>query len=163
MPPSLDMHFIIMPLAPRQNKIPSIKWYYLDLRVMCSALALSSNGGWFSKNILIGCIQLYSCSLSGSSITIRSCSIASLATSVGLTEGLDHFSIMTSDRVGALEEAIHVKLSASRLSNRGTYQTSNPWITSPSCALLLNILSSSHYCSHILSVLALLPAMNRPW
>jgi hypothetical protein len=109
MPSSLNMHFIMMTLAPHRNKIPSTRWYYMDLRAMRSTLALSSDVGLFSRNILIGCIQSYVGSYSGSSITIRSCLIASLMGSVSLTEGLDNLSIMTSGRVGGLEEAIHTK------------------------------------------------------
>jgi hypothetical protein len=123
---SLDMHFFIMPLAPHRNKIPSVGWYCLDVHVIRSTLVLSSDGDWFSRNILIGFNQSYSGSWSGSLITIRSCLIASLAASAGLTEGLDSFSIMISGRVGALEEAIHARWSASRFSRRGTYHTSNP-------------------------------------
>jgi hypothetical protein len=42
-------------------------------------------------------------------MTIRSCSIASLVDSAGLIEGLDYFSTMMSDGVGALEEAIYAR------------------------------------------------------
>jgi hypothetical protein len=45
MPSSLDMQFIIMPLAPHRNNIPSIRWYCLDLCTIHSTLALSSDGG----------------------------------------------------------------------------------------------------------------------
>jgi hypothetical protein len=45
MPSSLDMHFIIMPLEPHQNKISSMRWYCLDLRVIHSTSVLSSDGG----------------------------------------------------------------------------------------------------------------------
>jgi hypothetical protein len=76
---------------------------------MCSTLALSSNGGYFSRNILIGRNQSYAGSCFGSSITIRSCPIASSLGSAGLIEGLDNLSIITSGEVDALEEAIHVK------------------------------------------------------
>jgi hypothetical protein len=60
-------------------------------------------------NILIGCIQSYTSSYSNSSITIISCSIAASLDSAALTEGLDSFLMMTSGRVGALEEAIHAR------------------------------------------------------
>jgi hypothetical protein len=76
---------------------------------MRSTLALSSDGGWLFANIVIGFIQSYADSYSGSSITIRSGLAASASSSVGLTEGLDNFSIMTSSGVGALEEAIHAR------------------------------------------------------
>jgi hypothetical protein len=112
--------------CPHRNNIPSTRWYYLYLHAIRSTSALSSNGDWFSRNILIGCIQSYVGSYSSSSITIRFGSISSLVGSVGLTEGLDKFSIMTSSEIGALEEAIHARWSASWLSNHGTYQTSNP-------------------------------------
>jgi hypothetical protein len=39
------MQFIIMPLAPHRNNIPSIRWYCLDLCTIHSTLALSSDGG----------------------------------------------------------------------------------------------------------------------
>jgi hypothetical protein len=81
MPSSLDMRFIIISLAPHQNKISSI--------TCC---------------ILIGCIQLYdgSYSCSSSSITIISCPTTSSLGSAALTKGLDNFSIMMSAGVGAL-------------------------------------------------------------
>jgi hypothetical protein len=56
-------------------------------------------------------------------MTIRS---ASLAGYVDLTEDLDNFSIIMSGRVGALEEAIHARWSASWFSRRGTYHTLKP-------------------------------------
>jgi hypothetical protein len=60
-------------------------------------------------NILIGCIQSYTGSYSGSSITIRSCLIACLLGSATLIKGLDNLSTMTYGGVDALEEAIHAK------------------------------------------------------
>jgi hypothetical protein len=87
MPSSLDTHFIIMPLAPHRNKISSTRWYYLDLCIICTTLGLSSDGGLYFRNILIGCFQSYACSCSGSSITIRFCLIVSLVDSADLTEG----------------------------------------------------------------------------
>jgi hypothetical protein len=80
-----------------------------DLRVMLSTSALSSDGGWLSRNILIVLIQSYAGSCSGSLITIRSGLVASMSSSASLTEGLDNFSMMTSDEVGALKEAIHAR------------------------------------------------------
>jgi hypothetical protein len=68
---------------------------------------LRSDGGRVSRNILIGFIQSYTGSCSDLLITIRSLSIASLTASTCLTEGLDSFSIITSDGVGAMEEMIH--------------------------------------------------------
>jgi hypothetical protein len=109
MPSSLDMHFIIMPLASRQNRMPLIKRYFLDFHVMRSTSALSSVGGWFFRNILIGCIQSYDGSCSSSFITIRSYPIAPLLDASALTEGLDNFSTMMTGGVGALEEAIHAR------------------------------------------------------
>jgi hypothetical protein len=126
MPSSLDMHFIIMSLAPRRNKISSTRWYCLDLHAIHLTSTLSSDGSWFSRNILIGCIQSYAGSCSVSLITIGSCPITSLVGFAGLTEGLDNHSIMTSNGVGALEEAIQARWSTSWLSSHGTYQTSNP-------------------------------------
>jgi hypothetical protein len=76
---------------------------------MRSTLALSSDNGWLSKYALIGLIQSYAGYWAGSSMTIRSAPVASLIDSSALTEGLDNFSIITSIRVGALEEAIHAK------------------------------------------------------
>jgi hypothetical protein len=58
---------------------------------------------------MIGCIQSYTGSNSDSSITIRSCLIASLVGFAGLTESLDNFSIMMSGRVCTLEEAIYAR------------------------------------------------------
>jgi hypothetical protein len=107
MPSSLEIHLIIVPLAPRRYNIPSIIWYILDLCVIRSTSALSSDGDWLLKNALIELIQSYIGSCSGSSITIRSGLATSISSSAVPTEGLDHFSIMTSDGVGALEEAIH--------------------------------------------------------
>jgi hypothetical protein len=159
---SLDIHFIIIPLTPHRNRISSIRWYCLNLHAICSTSTLSSDGGWFYRNILIGCIQSYDGSYSSSSITIRSCLIASLVDSAGLTEGLANFSIMMYSGVGTLEEAIYARWSASRLSSRGTYQTSNHLKISPFFTLLLDTHSSSHYCSHTLFVLTLLPVVNHP-
>jgi hypothetical protein len=126
MPFFIDIHFIIMPLAPHQNNMPSTRWYCVDLCVIHSTSTLSSHGGWFSRNILIGCIQSYADSCSSTLMTIRSCSIAWLVNSADLTKGLDSFSIMMSDRVGALEEVIYARWSASWLSRCGIYHTSNP-------------------------------------
>jgi hypothetical protein len=126
MPSSLEIHFIIIPFVPRRYNIPSIRWYILDLRMICSTSALSSDGDWLSRNILIGPIQSYASPCSGSSITIRSGLAASISYSAGLTKGLDNFSMMTSGGVGALEEAIQARWSTSQLSRRGTYHTSNP-------------------------------------
>jgi hypothetical protein len=55
------------------------------------------------------CIQSYAGSYSGSSITIKSCLIASLLGPAGLTEGLNNLLIMTSSGVGVLKEAIHTR------------------------------------------------------
>jgi hypothetical protein len=56
-------------------------------------------------NILIRLIQSYASPYSGLSITIKSGFAASIASSVGLIEGLVNFSMIISDGVGALEEA----------------------------------------------------------
>jgi hypothetical protein len=108
MPYSLEMQLIIMSLR-LVDSTPSIRWYILDLSTMHSTLVLSSDGAWLSKNALNGLIQSYASCCTDSSITIRSGPIASLVDSSGLTEGLDNFSTMTSDGVGALEEVIHAK------------------------------------------------------
>jgi hypothetical protein len=148
---SLNIHFIIMSLTPCRNKITSTRWYCFTIR---STLVLLSNGGWFSMNILIGCIQLYASSCSGSSITIKSCPIASLDDSACLIEGLDNFSIMTSDGVVALEEPILVRWSASWLSRRETYRTSNPLKnfsslhTSARYSIILSLLQSYSFCTY---------------
>jgi hypothetical protein len=76
---------------------------------MHSTSVLSFDGGCYSMNILIGCIQSYTGSYSGSSITIRSCLIACLLGSATLIKGLDNLSTMTYGGVDALEEAIHAK------------------------------------------------------
>jgi hypothetical protein len=76
---------------------------------MWSTSALSSDGGWMSRNILIGLIKSYAGSWSDSSITIRSGLVASVSSSVGLIEGLYNFSMMTSGGVGALDEAINAR------------------------------------------------------
>jgi hypothetical protein len=73
---------------------------------MHSIPALSSDGGWLSKYALIGLIQSYTGCYAGSLMTIRSALDALLIDSSSLTEGLDKFSTITSDGVGALEEAI---------------------------------------------------------
>jgi hypothetical protein len=156
MPSSLDIHFIIMPLVPHWNKNSSMRWYCLDLCAVCSTLVLSSNGGWFSRNNLIRCIQSYVVAFSDSSITIRSCFIASFVGSIGFTKSLDNFSVMTSGGVGALEEAIHARWSV--YTELQIHQKNYPSYT-----LLLDIRPSSHYCSCILPSLALLVAVNRPW
>jgi hypothetical protein len=109
MPSSLDIHFIIMSFTPHRNKIPSMRWYCLDLCAIHSTSVLSSNGGRFFRNILIGYIQSYGGSCSVSSITIRYFSIASFVGSAGLIEGLDNLSIMMSDGVDALKEAINAR------------------------------------------------------
>jgi hypothetical protein len=155
MPSSIDMHFIIMSLTPHRNKISSIRWYCLDLRAIHSTSTLSSDSGWFSMNILIRCIQSYTGSCSALSITIRSCPIISWAGSACLTEGLYNLLIMTSGRVGALEEAIHTRwlTSTSWLSNRGTYQTSNPsknfsiLRTSARYSTIFSLLQSYSFCT----------------
>jgi hypothetical protein len=122
-PSSLEIHFIIMPLAPCLYNTLSIRWCILDLRAMCSIFTLSSNIGWLSRYALIGLIQsIYGC-FSAPSMIIRS---VSLNVSSNLIEGLVSFSTMTSDRIGALKEAIQARWSASRLSRRGTYRTSKP-------------------------------------
>jgi hypothetical protein len=106
---------------------------------------------------LIGWIQSYATSYSGSLITIRSCPIASLVGSAGLTEGLDNFSTMASSGVGALEEAIHDRWSASRLSNHGTYQTSNPsknisiMCTSARYSATFELLQSYSFCTYFVT------------
>jgi hypothetical protein len=123
---SLEIHLIIMPLAHHRYNTPSIRWYILDLHVMCSTLALSSVGGWLFKNILIRFIQSYDVSRCGSLITIGSGLTTSVFSSVGLTEGLDNFSMMMSSRVGTLEEAIYARWLASWLFKCGTCRTSNP-------------------------------------
>jgi hypothetical protein len=106
---SLEIHFIIISFTPHQYNIPSIKWYILHLHVIRSTLALSSDGGWLSRNILIGLIQSYASPCSGSSMTIRSGLAASIAFFAALIESLVNFSMMTSDRVYALEEAIQAR------------------------------------------------------
>jgi hypothetical protein len=126
MPSSLWMHLIIMSLVPRRYSTPSIRWYILDLCAMHSTSVLLSDGGWLSRNVLIGLIQSYTGCYSGSSITIGSGLVASLSSSAGLTKGLINLSMMTSGEIGALEEAIHARWSASWLSRHGTYRTSNP-------------------------------------
>jgi hypothetical protein len=105
----LDIHFIIIPSRHRQNNISSIRWYSLDLHAIRSTLALSSDGGGFSRNILIRCIQSYAGSDSSSLMTIKYCLFASLVGSAGLIEGLDNFSIMMPNIVSILEEAIHTR------------------------------------------------------
>jgi hypothetical protein len=126
MPYSLEIHLIIMPFGPHRYSIPSIRWYILDLCMIHSTSVLLSNGGWLSMNILIGLIQSYASPWSASSITIRSGFATSIASSAGLIKGLVNFSMITSDGLGALEEAIQGRWYASRLSKRGTYYTSNP-------------------------------------
>jgi hypothetical protein len=76
---------------------------------MHSTSVLLSDGGWLSRNILIGLIQSYTGCYSGSSITIGSGLVASLSSSAGLTKGLINLSMMTSGEIGALEEAIHAR------------------------------------------------------
>jgi hypothetical protein len=93
---------------------------------MRSTFTLSSAGGWLSKNALSGLIQSYIVYCASSSMTIRSALAASLVDSSGLIEGLDNSSTITSSRVGALEEAMHARWSASRLSKRGTYRILKP-------------------------------------
>jgi hypothetical protein len=56
-------------------------------------------------NILISLIQSYASPYSGLSITIKSSFAASIASSVGLIEGLINFSMIISGGVSALEEA----------------------------------------------------------
>jgi hypothetical protein len=160
---SLEIHFIIMPLVPLLNNTPSIRWYSLDLRAIRLTSALSSDGGWFSRNILIGCIQSYAGSSFGSSMTIRSGSIASLVDSSSLTEGVDNYSIMMSGEVVALEEAIQARWFASWLPRVGHTELQTRQKTSPSCALMLDTQSAFHYCNHILFALAWLLALNLPW
>jgi hypothetical protein len=109
MPSSLEMHPIIMSLAPCRYSTPSIRRYILDLHAMRSTLTLSSDGGWLSKNVLIGPIQSYVGYCTGLSITIRLGSTASLVDSSDLTKGLDNFSTITFDEVGALQEAIQAR------------------------------------------------------
>jgi hypothetical protein len=109
MPSSLEIHLIIMLLVPHRYNTLSIRWYILDLCAMCSTSALSSDGGWLSRNALIGLIQSYIASCSSSLITIRSGLTASISSSVGLTEDLDNFSIMVSGGASALEEAIYAR------------------------------------------------------
>jgi hypothetical protein len=162
-PSSLEMHLIIMQLAPYWYSTPSIRWYILDLHMMHSTTALSYDGGWLSKYALIELIQSYAGCCTGSSMIIRPAIVASLIDSSSLTKGLDNFLTITSDRVGALQEAIHARWSASWLSIHGAYQTSKPSKTSPSCTLLLDTWPSSHCCNHTLFAPALLPAANLPW
>jgi hypothetical protein len=164
MPSSLDMHFIIMPLVPHRNKMSSMRWCCLDLCAIRSTSTLSSDSGWFSRNILIRCIQLYAGSCSGSSIIIRSCLIASFVGFTGLIEGIDNLSIMTSGGVGALEEAIYARWSTLWLSSCGAYtELQTHGKTSPFFTLLLGTRSSSHYYNRTLSALTLLPAVNHLW
>jgi hypothetical protein len=87
----------------------SLKWYWLDLHAIRLTSMLSSDGGCFFRNILVGCIQSYIDSCYDSSITIRSCLLAWLVGSASLTEDLNNFSIMMPDRVGVMEESIHVR------------------------------------------------------
>jgi hypothetical protein len=125
MPSSLEIHLIIMPLVPHRYNIPSIRWYILDLCVIRSTSALSSDSGWMSRNILIWLVQSYVGFCSGSSITIRSALSALMSSFAGQTEGIENFSMMTSGGVGALEKPINARWSVSRLSRHVTYHTSN--------------------------------------
>jgi hypothetical protein len=151
-PSPLEMHLIIIPLAPYQYSTLSIRWYILHLRAMRSTSALSSDGGWLSKYALIELIQSYVGCCAGSSITINSGS-ALLIDSSGFTEGLDNFSTMTSGRIGALEEAIQARWSTSRLSKCGTYHTSNPsknfsiLRTSARYSTSMSLLQSYSFCT----------------
>jgi hypothetical protein len=138
MPSSLEIHLIIMSLAPCRYNTPLIRWYILALHAMRSTSVLSSDGGWLSKNALIGLIESYASCCAGSSITIRSVPVASLVDSSGLTDGLNNFSTIISSGIDALEETIHARWSESRLSRHGIYQTSNRQKTSLSYALLLD-------------------------
>jgi hypothetical protein len=148
-----------MPLAPCLYSTPSIRWYILNLRAMCSISALSYDISWLSMYALIGLIQSIVGCCSAPSMTIRS---SSFNGSTSLTEGLVNFSMMMSDRVGALEQSIHAKWSASRLSRRGSYRISKPSKTSPSFTLLPGILPSYRCCSRTLFILVLLPAESLP-
>jgi hypothetical protein len=112
-----------MPLALCLYSTPSIKWYILNLRAIRSIYASLSASGRFSKYDLIWLIQSNPDCWSGPSMTMRPVSSDG---SIALTEGLTSLLRITSGGVGAPEEAIHAKWSASRLSSRGTYLTLKP-------------------------------------
>jgi hypothetical protein len=140
-----------MPLAPCLYNTPSIRWYILDLRAMRSISALSSDIGWLFRYALIGLIQSISdCYSAPSIITIS----VSLNISTALTEGLINFSIMMSGGVGALEEAIYARWSASRLSRCGTYRTSKSLKnfsilrTSARYSVILSLLQPYSFCTY---------------
>jgi hypothetical protein len=93
--------------------------------------------------------------LHGSSIIIRSCLIIVSLDYAALTEGLDKFSAMTSDRVSALKEVIHARWSASQLLSRETYWTLSPsknfsiLRTYAKYSTIFSLLSLNYFCTYL--------------
>jgi hypothetical protein len=101
---ALSIHYpidqvIYSRLAPDALNFNIVIWWWLIVQICPDRL-----------------IQSFAGCCGGSSITIRSALTSSLVDSSGFTEGLDNLSTITSGGVGALEEAIQARWSASWLS-----------------------------------------------